>query len=454
MIIKASQRGGAKALGVHLLKSKNEQVEVHEISGFASDNLIGAMKEAQAVAKGTRCKQYLFSVSLNPPEKEAVPVEAFEAAINKLEEKLGLQGQPRMIVFHEKEGRRHAHAVWSRIDAATMTARQMSHFKMKIRDVSKELYLEHGWQMPRGLMNSREHDPKNFNLAEWQQAKRMGRDPKKLKGTMQECWAMSDGRPAFEKALRERGLYLAKGDRRAHVAVTYEGEIVSVARMVGVKTKDVAAKLGKADELRSVEDVRFDIAGTIRPRLQKLIEIADQAKTREMQPLSERRLSMRDQHRLERQRLDEGQKARSVAETRERSARFRAGVAGLWDRISGQHGRIVKQNETEAYVSFKRDRAQRDDLVAGQLADRRVLQRDILAVRHRHTARVTELHRDLARQGERSGLSRDGVRSAFENASRQRLGNESRSQMPSGRNDTGQRGASMPAKPRGPSLGG
>lgn len=33
------------------------------------------------------------------------------------------------MVFHEKEGRRHARAVWSRIDAETMTAKQLSFFK-------------------------------------------------------------------------------------------------------------------------------------------------------------------------------------------------------------------------------------------------------------------------------------------------------------------------------------
>lgn len=123
MILKASQRSGAAQLGQHLLKTEeNEHVEVHEVRGFMSENVMGAMKEAQAMAKGTRCKQYLFSVSLNPPETENVAIEVFEGALASIEEKLGLQGQPRMVVFHEKEGRRHAHAVWSRIDAETMTA--------------------------------------------------------------------------------------------------------------------------------------------------------------------------------------------------------------------------------------------------------------------------------------------------------------------------------------------
>jgi hypothetical protein len=79
MILKASQRSGGQNLGRHLLNAEdNEQVEVHEVSGFLSESVLGAMKEAQAMAMGTRCQQYLFSVSLSPPETETVAVEVFE----------------------------------------------------------------------------------------------------------------------------------------------------------------------------------------------------------------------------------------------------------------------------------------------------------------------------------------------------------------------------------------
>ncbi len=67
MIIKASQRGGASQLGHHLLKTEeNEHVEIHEVSGFVSDKLMGAMKEAHALSLGTRCKQFLFRCLSTP----------------------------------------------------------------------------------------------------------------------------------------------------------------------------------------------------------------------------------------------------------------------------------------------------------------------------------------------------------------------------------------------------
>ena len=142
MILKGSQRGNAAQLARHLLNDKdNEHIALHEVRGFLSGDLANALAEADAIAKGTRCKQFLFSLSLSPPETENVPIEVFETAIEMIEQKLGLGDHPRAIVFHEKEGRRHAHAVWSRIDVETMTAKNLPFFKAKLMDVSKELYL-------------------------------------------------------------------------------------------------------------------------------------------------------------------------------------------------------------------------------------------------------------------------------------------------------------------------
>jgi len=203
MILKASQRGGAGQLANHLLKTEeNEHVEIHEISGFMSDNIHDAFQEIYAVSRGTKCSQFMFSVSLNPPQTENVPVEYFENALAKIEKETGLEGQPRAIVFHEKEGRRHAHCVWSRINTQEMKAVSLSFYKLKLREISKELYYQYGWQMPRGMMDSKKRDPLNFSLSEWQQAKRLNEDPQALKELFRECWAVSDSKNAFAQALK------------------------------------------------------------------------------------------------------------------------------------------------------------------------------------------------------------------------------------------------------------
>ena len=107
---------------------------------------------------------------------------------------MALTGQPRAIVFHEKENRRHCHAVWSRIKADEMKAVQLSYSHNKLQALSREIYLEHGWKMPRGLVNSQEHDPRNFTLAEWQQARRIGKDAREIKTQFQDAWAISDSK--------------------------------------------------------------------------------------------------------------------------------------------------------------------------------------------------------------------------------------------------------------------
>ncbi|MBL4836659.1 MAG: hypothetical protein JKY34_03695, partial [Kordiimonadaceae bacterium] len=254
MILKASQRGGGKQMGLHLLNTHdNEHVAVHQVRGFVSNDVVGAMKEAHAVSLGTRCKQFLFSVSLNPPQNENVGVDVFESTIDQIEERNNLSGQPRVIVFHEKEGRRHAHAVWSRIDAETMTARELPFFKNRLQEISKELYREHDWKMPRGFVNKDERDPRNFTLDQWQQAKRMDRNAGNLKGDIQDCWAISDNKVSFEAALKEKGFYLARGDRRGHVAVNaINGEVLSLSRYSGKKGKDLDARLGKPETLPSI----------------------------------------------------------------------------------------------------------------------------------------------------------------------------------------------------------
>lgn len=447
MIIKASKRGGATQLGLHLLKTENEHVEIHEVSGFVSDTVMGAMKEAQAMALGTKSSKFLFSVSLNPPETENVRVDVFEGAVAKIEERLGLEGLPRMIVFHEKEGRRHAHVVWSRIDADTMTARRVDFYKTKLQQISKELYIENGWKMPRGLMEHKQCDPRSFTLAEWQQAKRAGLNAGDLRGLVQECWAVSDSRDRFAKALKERGLYLAKGDRRGHVAVSYEGEVFALSRLIDKKTKEVTAKLGKPDDLPSVDATKERIVRDIAPRVGGFIQEARRIARASMQPLLDQKQAMQERHADERRKLDEGQKQRWEAETRNRANRLRGGFMGLWDRLTGDHQKTKRQNEIEAHWAIQRDREQRQTIIAAQLAERQRLQQQIQQNRTRHAEQILALHKQAANYRLMSDVrqQRDSERGTARSEFTRRA--EGRSSQ------TGERPQGRNRGPRGPGLG-
>ena len=45
-----------------------------------------------------------------------------------------------------------------------------THFKNRLKSLSKDLFLEHGWQLPDGYKENGWKNPLNFTLAEWQQA--------------------------------------------------------------------------------------------------------------------------------------------------------------------------------------------------------------------------------------------------------------------------------------------
>ena len=398
MILKASQRGGAKQLGLHLMNGHdNEHVEVHEIRGFLSEDVVGALRESYAVSRGTKCEQHLFSCSFSPPPQENVPVEHFEDAINRVEVANGLYGQPRVVVFHEKEGRRHAHAVWSRIDAQTMTAKPLPYFKYKLRDVSKTLYREHDWKMPEGLIDAKQVDPKNYTLEEYHQAKRMKRDAAELKGMFQDCWAASDSKAGFEAAIEERGFWIAKGDRRGYVGVSHKGDTLNLARYLGKKTKDLKDRLGEPDDLRSLDDTKAHIAKAMTPTVERLLNEAGQRHAAKQAPLNAKRQSFTDDHTAARERLKAQQAQREQTAAQERSQRLNSGWRGLWQRLTGKRKQIEQQNLLEAQQAKEQDRKQRDAQIAAQLQERQRLQAQIQEARAQEVKTMTDLHRDLAR---------------------------------------------------------
>ena len=405
MILKGNQRGGAKDLALHLMKQENEHVEVHDIRGFASQNLMGALNEAYAISRGTRCKQFLYSLSLNPPPGEYVKIADFEAAIARIEEQLGLQGQPRAIVFHEKEGRRHAHAVWSRIDVQKMKAVQMSFDHEKLKLLSRELFLEHGWKMPRGLVNSDERNPKNFTYAEWQQAKRIGKNSPAIKTDIQDAWAISDSKAAFHHALAERGYVIARGDRRGFVAVDVHGEVYSIPRMTNVKTKQVRERLGDQQSLPSVDEAKAQIANDMVPVIKRFKEgLKTQVHQGKVALLRERD-KLVTQQRAARQVFNEHLAQHQKNEALERQARFRPGLKGLWDRLRGEHVRIQQQNERESEIAAGRDRTEKEAFIAAQLAQRSMIQQRANALMQSYRDERQSIDHDLSRYNEiRQGL--------------------------------------------------
>jgi len=374
MILEGNARGGAKNLALHLMKDENDHVEIHELRGFMSDGLMPALNEVHAVSRGTKARKFLFSLSLNPPEPETVSTLDFIDAIERVEHKLALDGQPRVIVFHEKQGRRHCHAVWSRIDSAQMKAIPLPFYKMNLQDVSRELYFDHGWTMPKGFISKNERSLDNFTLAQWQQAKRIGKDTKAIKATIRDCWAASDNQASFQQSLKEQGYVLAQGSRRSFVVVDQSCEIFAVPKWLGLRVKEVRARLTDQESLPTVEQAKADIAKKVMNRLSTLRQRQANAIQDRVASLKNEAKVLKQHHMKARYALAQMQEVRTQEEIQNRQQRFRQGISGLWDRLTGRRKRIAKQNEQETVLAVQRDREEKDQLIFEQLKQSRSLQ--------------------------------------------------------------------------------
>ena len=381
------------------MKDKNERVIVHDLRGFASETLEGAFRESEAVSRGTRCKQHLFSLILNPPPGAKVGAAAFEDAADRAEARLGLTGQPRALVFHDKRGadgavRRHAHAVWCRIDADAMRARALPYHKRRLQDVARDLYHDHGWIMPPGLARKGARDPRNFTLAEWQQARRIKEDPREIKTAFQDAWAISDSKVAFSHALQERGYWLARGDKRGYVAVDRHGEVHNIAKRVGVKTKDVRERLGDMAALPSVADAGIEIARAMQTKMADFQREIAEREAREKAEAARKREAIRVRQQAERLAFQEAARQRQQAEEREREERLRKGLRGFWDFLRGERQKTLARNAREAEAARQRDKAEQERLKAVQLAQRRQVVQERARQRETNQAVTRDLTED------------------------------------------------------------
>lgn len=270
MILVGNSRGNYADAARHFMNGEdNEKVTVYEIRGFMGSDLFSAFQESYAVSLGTKAKQHLYSLSLSPPKGEEVCDAEFEAAIDGAEKRLGLTDQPRTIVFHEKRGRdgelrKHAHAIWCRVDAENGRAIHLSYDRSKLFELSHELFLEYGWDLPAGYENRKDRSPLNYTHAEHQQARRRHKYADDIKRIIQNAYERSDALSTFANALKEEGYILALGGHAAFVAVDASGEVYSIARSLPVNTKEIRARLGEPDHLPNVEQAT-ELAAKLAP---------------------------------------------------------------------------------------------------------------------------------------------------------------------------------------------
>jgi hypothetical protein len=252
MIIKGNARGNAKWLAGHLGRTDTNAVaQVLEVRGTVATDMEGAFREIVAVAAGTRCRDALYHANIDPRADEPLSPEQWAAAIDRLEDKLGFEGQPHVVVRHIKDGREHVHVVWSRIDAERMLAIPDSFNYPKHEEVARALEREFGHERVQGAHAEREGKPRPDrapNQDEMEQGKRTGINPRDVRSEITTLWNSADNGKAFAAALDEAGYCLARGDRRDFVLVDEAGGVHSLARRIeGGRAKDVRERLADLD---------------------------------------------------------------------------------------------------------------------------------------------------------------------------------------------------------------
>lgn len=252
MIINGGSRSNGGYFAKHLMRDDhNSRVDVIEIRGLLADNVRDAFHEMRVVASGTRCTNYFYHANLNTRDDERLSDAQWTLAVDRLERELGLTGQPRLVVEHEKDGRVHRHVVWSRIDLDSMTAISDSLTYPKHERVARELEELFGHEPVESVLQKDRGTPRpERNPKDWESLRgsETQLDPKAIKAHVTGLWHSADSGTAFAAALADNGYILVRGDRRDFCIIDAAGKEHSLARrLAGVKAAVIRERLADID---------------------------------------------------------------------------------------------------------------------------------------------------------------------------------------------------------------
>jgi hypothetical protein len=246
MIIKGQARGRARQLAAHLLRTDhNERIQVHECRGTLAQDVTGALVELEARVLASRSQRPLYHASISPAPSQPLTREQVREAVDLLEEKLGLHGQPRVVVQHRKKDREHVHVVWSRVNVETGTTVADSWNYRLHEEAARTLEQRFGHAPVPSSSARQRRDARPPEDYELRQDERRGTPTSAVSAELTALWHASGSAEEFQAALTAAGYTVARGDRRVFVVIDREGKVHSLARRIqGASAKDVRAKLG------------------------------------------------------------------------------------------------------------------------------------------------------------------------------------------------------------------
>ncbi len=251
MIIKGRSRGGAPSLASYLSSSKNEKAVLMEVRGTVSEDLRSSLREMEVSGlNATQSEKVLYHAQIAPRHDERLSEGQWKRAVDRLEGELGLSGQPRVVVLHQHKGAEHVHVVWSRADLEAGKCIHMSWDNRAHHKVARELEREFGLEeLPE--QSQRRGNQRSESVHRAQES----RDPataERVKRAAQVALESGD----LASNLKEQGLILAKGDRRAVVVHDPDsGETYSLSRLLKIKGKELEPLMGET-ELKPLAEIK------------------------------------------------------------------------------------------------------------------------------------------------------------------------------------------------------
>lgn len=277
MIIKANRHNDGGKLASYMMTGSFQKEEYAELLGLKNfgeaETIFDAFRDAEIMAGGTKAQNALFHVQVRLPEQDSLTREQWEHVADRIEQRLGLEGQGRGITFHvnSRTGDRHMHIGWSLIDAETMKAIPLPYFKFRVKALSRELEEE--------LELTRVRDERDGPIKyaatkkEQQQAQRLGVDKEQIRLTIRTAWDRSDCGRSFDNALADEGLILVTGEKRDFLVIDHAGGLHALGKkLLDVSARDVRAKLSDLDrgQIPTLQQAREFMLDLPRDRMERL----------------------------------------------------------------------------------------------------------------------------------------------------------------------------------------
>jgi len=229
MIAKGKIRADGAQLARYLMTGEKGEiarlVETRGLDAFAADPPTALDRMEQWAGENTRCRLPFFHGHIRLAPGESLTDRQWMESLDRMEKRLGFEGQPRMVSFHidAASGEKHLHVGWFRIDLEAERAIDPGMYKNHLKEFCRREERRHAL---REISSERQPDDRATVAGrnEVEEARRLGTDVRAVRGAILDCLEQADGGRAFKAALEERGFALANGDRRdCFVVIDQEG---------------------------------------------------------------------------------------------------------------------------------------------------------------------------------------------------------------------------------------